>query len=100
MTNEEHLINQHILEHESRLKHLDELLEKAEQNSHAIEAEAKHAEELEKIKEKRTELKNYIDSAKTMSIDHWEKDAINMAGPMAVWDAVAQKLEKMLEGKK
>lgn len=99
MTNEEHLINQHILEYESRLKHIDELLEKAESNSKVDEAEVEHAKELKQIKEKRVELKNYIDSAKTMSADHWEKDTINMAGPMAVWDAVAQKLEKIVEGK-
>jgi len=100
MTNEEHLINQHILEYESRLKHIDELLEKAESNSKGDEAQVEQAEDLKNLKEKRIELKNYIDSVKTMSVDHWEKDAINMAGPMAVWDAVAQQLEKLVEGKK
>ena len=97
MTSEEHLINQHILEYESRLKHIDELLEQAHQNSNITDAQ-KQAE-LEEIKEKRAELENYVDSAKTLSREHWEKDAINMAGPMAVWDAVAQQLEKIVEGK-
>lgn len=93
MTSEEHLINQHILEYESRLKHLDELLKEAEKSS-------KQTEELNRIKEKRNELRNYVDSVKSVSLDHWEEDTIKSAGPMAVWDAVAQKLEKLIEGKK
>lgn len=98
MTTEEHLINQHILEYESRLKHIDELLKQAQRKAADTRSDIEEAD-LEKIREQRKELENYLDSVKTMSADHWEKDTINMSGPMAVWDAVAQKLEKIIEGK-
>ena len=88
----EHLINQHILAYESRLKHIDELLEEVDQ----LDDES-NQQELEAIKSKREELSQSLSSAKTLSVDNWEKEEIEMAGPMAVWDAVAQQLEKLVE---
>lgn len=92
MSEKERLINQHILEYESRLKHIDELLAEAENK-----VENTHQDELNEIKNKREELSRYLSSAKTLSIDNWQKDEINMAGPMGVWDVVAQQLEKLVE---
>ncbi len=94
MNEQEHLINQHILAYESRLKHIDELLEKAEQLD---DEPHPHQQELAAIKSKREELSQSLSSAKTLSVDNWEKEEIEMAGPMAVWDAVAQQLEKLVE---
>jgi len=100
MTTKEQLINQHILEYENRLKHIDRLLEQAQLDSQTLAEQAEHEQELKEIKSKRDELVNYVNSVKTMSVEHWEKDEIDMAGPMGVWDAVALQIEKLIEGKK
>ncbi len=92
MSEKEHLINQHILEYESRLKHIDELLEKTKHT-----ADESHNQELAQIKDKREKLSQYLSEAKKLSVENWQKEEINMAGPMAVWDAVAQQLEKIAE---
>ena len=97
MTTKDHLINQHILEYESRLKHIDELLSQANHNTNSADSGADKNNTLEDIKQKRNELEQHIHRIKTMSVDNWEKDAIRMAGPMAVWDAVAQQVEKLIE---
>ena len=98
MTSKEHLINQHILEYEARLKKIDELLE--QDDDVAVTAESEQTQQLHEFKQKRDELDNYVNSVKTMSVENWKKEELEMAGPMGVWDAVAQQIEKMVEGKK
>ncbi|WP_255416746.1 hypothetical protein [Thiohalobacter thiocyanaticus] len=38
-----------------------------------------------------------METLKQKSREHWEEDEIRQAGPMGVWDVVAQKLEHLLE---
>lgn len=96
MNNREHLIEQHVLEYEARLKHIDELVDKADQNIESLEDE--HVSELEEIKKiferlgHKSEL-DVLDSSDT--VDH---QMISKSGPMAIWDAVAQRLERIVEG--
>ena len=73
MTNMNHQIEQHILEYESRLEHLDQMLEQAD----------RLADSLGKIPQK--------DAAELM------QEELAQAGPMGIWDAVAQRLEKVVE---
>ena len=97
MTTKEQLIDQHIREYESRLKHIDELYDRAH----------KATEHLDDTHETRSELKNYADqraqlppdpeAIKTMPVDDWRKETVQNAGPMAIWDILAQKLEDFLE---
>ncbi len=101
MTSKEQLIEQHIREYESRLKHIDELFEQAHQVT----------EDLHESHESRSELKDYAEQAryymgeheekseeiKTMAVNKWREETARAAGPMAIWDILAQKLESFIE---
>ena len=88
MTKFNQLAEQHIVEHQSRMKHIDELMEKAEQ---AGDEESK--EELAELKEKQTEMGDYIEQLKEKS----PEQLMETAGPMVMWELVAQRLEKLIE---
>ena len=88
MTKFDKLAEQHIAEHESRLKHIDELMQEVEQAGD----EASKAE-LTELKEKQTEMGNYIEELKEKS----PEQLMETAGPMVMWELVAQRLEKLIE---
>lgn len=94
MTKLNRLIQQHILEHESRLKHVDELLERAQQR---IAEEEDVAEQLAKAKRGRDELSGRVEELKLRPPDQWSEEEFEKTGPMVVWDTLAQKLEKLVE---
>lgn len=93
MSHMDQLIEQHIREYEARLKRIDELMAQAEHKGASPEAHG----ELAEIQEKREELADKVADLKQRPSSHWEEDEIRQAGPMAVWDVVAQKLEHLLE---
>jgi len=100
MSNKEHLIEQHILAYESRMRHIDELYQQA----HAAVAKKKKKKKkgkahkrLNKIEAQRSLLREGTDEIRAMPLDQWREDTIREAGPMAVWDILAQKLEDFLE---
>ena len=86
------LIEQHILQYESRLKHIDELLQRAEKAT-----DEKQEPELTEVKQDREELSGHIEKLKKQPAEYWNKLGLEKAGPMGVWDAVAQRLEKLVE---
>jgi hypothetical protein len=86
MTSITHQVEQHILEHESRLGHIDELLERAGE-----------VPGVAGLKEKRDELAGQLDAMKQKTAEEWQHEELAQAGPMGVWDAVAQELERLLE---
>ena len=88
MTKFDKLAEQHIAEHESRLKHIDELMQEVEQAGD----EASKAE-LTELKEKQTEMGNYIEELKEKS----PEQLMETDGPMVMWELVAQRLEKLIE---
>jgi hypothetical protein len=96
MTTKEQLVEQHIREYEARQKHVDELLVRAQ------EAAKKHTDsgiksELQQFQEQHGELIKETDKLKEMPLEHWREETIQSAGPMAIWDVLAQKLEDMVE---
>jgi hypothetical protein len=97
MTLIERLVDQHIMEYESRLKHIDELIERAHQAS--VELDECHTleSELEPYRKQRTELAEKAVQLRAISLEHWREDMIRSAGPMGVWDVLAQKLEDLVE---
>ena len=97
MTSKEHLINQHILEYESRQKHLEELYEKAQQAADHLpdDHEVKHS--LRQYGDEKSELSAQAEEIKSMHVDNWREETIQNAGPMAVWDILAQKREDLIE---
>lgn len=97
MTSKEELITQHIREYESRLKHLDELYERADKATAHLDEEHHSRSELEDLATEKQKLEQKAEEIKTMSLAHWREDSIHQAGPMGIWDILAQKLENFLE---
>jgi hypothetical protein len=96
MTNLNQLIQQHILEHESRLKHVDELLERAQQGIAKTEA-ANVAEQLASAKAERDRLAGRVEEYKQRPPEQWSEEEFETKGPMIIWDTLAQQLEKLVE---
>ena len=97
MTLIERLVDQHIMEHESRLKHIDELIERVHQASVELDERQILESELDQYRKQRTELAEKAVQLRAISLEHWREDMIRSAGPMGVWDVLAQKLEDLVE---
>jgi hypothetical protein len=97
MTTKEHLVEQHIREYESRLKHIDELYERAHQATDHLDEEHEVRSELKEYDLQRARLKQHADDVRTMPVEKWREETVQNAGPMAIWDILAQKLENFLE---
>ncbi len=97
MTTKEQLVEQHIREYDARQKHVDELIAQAEElatdlvQGHAVKTE------LKQIQEQHAELVEETEELKRMPLEHWREEMIQSAGPMAIWDMLAQKLEDLVE---
>ena len=96
MTHINELVEQHIREHESRLKHIDELLQRTRKATDKKDENKDIDAELEEVERDREQLYEHIQTVKH-SPQYWAKNALDKAGPMGVWDAVAQRLEKLVE---
>ena len=92
--NDINIRSKQISRYQARLKHLDELLERA----HQRETEAtKHETELKEITGKRDELAKYVSDLRHIDVEDWKEEEIEKSGPMGLWDTVAQQLEKLVE---
>jgi uncharacterized coiled-coil DUF342 family protein len=97
MTDLNHLIEQHIREHDARRKHIEELAQKARERV-GESAEHKAArEQLAELMAERDKLIVRVDEFKFKSLDQWREEEIERAGLMGIWDALAQKLEELVE---
>jgi hypothetical protein len=97
MTTKEQLIDQHIREYESRLKHIDELYERAHSATEHLDDEHETRSELKDYAVQRARLQQQADDVKTMPVANWREETVKNAGPMAIWDILAQKLEDFIE---
>lgn len=95
MTKYARLTEQHITEYTSRLKHIDELLTRARGGI----TDEKHelATDLKEISAKREELASHLEEMRLKSREAQQESEIEQAGPMGIWDAVTQQLEKLVE---
>ena len=93
MTGRDQRIEQSILAYESRLKHVDELLDRA----HHHKPPAEVAEELKQARHEREKMAAHLEEMRRKPPEHWQEEEIESAGPMGIWDAVAQQLEKLVE---
>lgn len=96
MTTKEQLIDQHIREYEARLKHIDELYERAQEVTENL-GDHETRSELEDYAAQRQHLQQKAEEIKTMPLENWREETVQSAGPMAIWDILAQKLEDFLE---
>jgi len=97
MSNQELLVAQHIREYESRLKHIDELYECARHANEEMDDGHEAKADLDAYARHRSMLADQTRKIKTMSLDHWREETMHSAGPMAIWDLLAQKLEGLVE---
>ncbi|MET0015402.1 MAG: hypothetical protein ABW088_17255 [Sedimenticola sp.] len=106
MTSENLLVEQRIREYESRLKHLDEMIEKAaagvgEAQPHDEINEAQPHDEikakLKQIRKERDKLESHYEQMKLTPGENWEVEEIEKSGPMGIWDVLAQDLEHLLK---
>ena len=97
MTTKEQLIDQHIREYESRLKHIDELYVRAHEATEHLDDEHQVRSELKDYAAQRAQLQQKAAEVKTMPVGNWREETVKSAGPMAIWDILAQKLEDLIE---
>jgi len=86
MTTLDELVDRHITEYNARLKHFDEMTEKAE----SLE-EQRDREELAELKTHRLLFADYLHELK-----HSPSQQLLDSGPMAIWDVLADRLEKLI----
>ncbi|MCG8426556.1 MAG: hypothetical protein MI754_04265 [Chromatiales bacterium] len=91
------LAEQHIREHEVRLTRLDELLGQAEEKKAESTEDSQISEDLAVLRRERDKLASHVDELKLRSKENWQEEQIGKTGPMGIWDAVAQQLEKLVE---
>lgn len=91
------LAEQRIREYDLRLRHLDEVLEHAEKKLALSPAEAETSAQLQKLKENRDRLACWLDETKCKPPENWREDELRKAGPMAIWDAIAQQVDRLVE---
>ncbi len=95
MTKFADLVEQHILEYEARLKHIDELLTRAHEITTSDQPEL--GAELKELTTKREELVGHLEEMRLKSLEEWQEKEIVRDGLMGIWDALAQQLEKFVE---
>ncbi len=82
--------------YEARMKHLDELIEKARKGLDGHPEQERHRKTLDEILRRRDELQVRIDDL-VMKHPEDPQEQIEKAGLMAIWEVLAQDLEKLLE---
>ena len=94
MSKTDHLIEQHILQHEAHLKHVDELLERARKST---EAEKEPDPLLAAIEEERDKLAGLLRKMQGGQPESWQDSAEAQFGPLAAWNVIARLLEELIE---
>ena len=97
MSNTEHLIEQHIREYESRMRHIDELYQRAHAAAGELDKASGVHNKLDELAAQRSLLEETTTEIRSMPLHRWREETALNAGPMAVWDVLAQKLEDFLE---
>lgn len=97
MDKTDQLANQHIREHEAKLKHIDELLSRLDEKQEQLSPQSEIEKQLLEVRNEREKLFEHIAELKKKSRDEWQVEEIEQVGPMIIWDAVAKKLEKLVE---
>lgn len=97
MSQLDHLVEQHILLHESHLKHIDEMLQQAQRHVEAGTAPPEAETELSALVSERRKLAGQLSEMKRKSPEEMDGELVGKGGPLGLWYAVAQRLEKLIE---
>ncbi|MDE1981058.1 MAG: hypothetical protein KGI81_01855 [Betaproteobacteria bacterium] len=90
------LADQHIKEYFSRLNHIDELFRQAEQHPELHRQPPEVAAGLHKLRQERDNLAARLGQAASGN-ENKDGPKADLLGPLAVWDIVAEQLEKLVE---
>lgn len=91
------MVEQHVLEFQSRQKHMEELLAQARELAGAEPERADVRSEIERLAKEHDRLSGLLDRLRQKAPGDWQEEQIAYDGPMAVWDIIAQDLEKLIE---
>jgi len=91
------MVEQHILESESGRKHVDELLARARQRTGEGPEHVDARARLDELTKEHGRLSDHLEELKNRNIDDWREEKIEQAGPMGIWDALAEDAEMLLE---
>lgn len=97
MSNLDDLVDRHVREYEMRLKHLDDMLDRAREKVDRRPDLPDAARKLSDLEDRRGSLAKQIREIKDKTLDHWEEKEVAYAGPMAIWDIVAIEIEHLIE---
>ena len=97
MAHLDHLVEQHILQHNAQLKNIDEFLDRVEKVDLSKKEMSDLARELEELKNEREKLLAHIGELKQKTREEWQEDDFNQVGPMVIWEAVAKRLQRLVE---
>ena len=92
MTTSELLAERHIQENQARLKHIDELMTRVQNESGgAVTPEAQ--EELAELRQERDKFADYVQQLQQKTPEH----LLQMEGPMVMWELIAERLERLVQ---
>jgi hypothetical protein len=97
MIRRENSIHKHVRGYETQLKRINELCKRADQATQHLDEKHETRSQLKDYEKLRRQLAKKTETIKTLSLAHWREDTIRSAGPMAIWDVLAQKLEALVE---
>jgi hypothetical protein len=91
------LVQRYSRSYQDRLEYLDKLLAEAgRRKGSGPEAQAVD-EELATLRREREELLKDVEQLKKKTREEWQEETLEEAGPMIVWEAVAKKLEGLID---
>ncbi len=90
-------LEQRINQYAANLRHIDELLSRAKQGTAGLPAHSEVHAQVAKAKSDRDKASAHLEKLRKMSSEQFSEELIEKSGPMGVWDAVAEDLEKLVE---
>jgi len=91
------MAEQHILEFESRQKHVDEMLGRVREKTTGRPERSDLRARLQELETEQDRLGAWVDDLKLKDLDNWREEEIERSGLMGLWDALAQQAEKLVE---
>lgn len=92
----EDLVESHVRQYNAKMQHIDELVARAEKAAQTQPATWLD-QEISEIRREREKLLAHMDALETQMRNDWQESDVSEQGPMMVWEAVAKRLEKLVE---
>jgi hypothetical protein len=91
------MAERHVLENESRLKYIDELVARVRQRAGELPEFAHVHTELDELVKERDRAAVQLDDMKHRAAHDWQEHEIQQSGLMGIWDAIAKQLERLVQ---